>query len=73
MVWDKRLSVWEEPAALKWKQEQPVGPQGKNMFAAGAAQKAPVRFAGGTYSLCSRWKMGAQFPSQAGSFSHSSA
>lgn len=43
------------------------------IFAAGAAQKAPVRCAGDTYSLCSTWKMGTQFPSQLGSFSHGSA
>jgi len=73
MVWDKRPSASEELAALKWKPEKPVGTVGKKMFAAGTAEKAPVGWSGDTYSLCSRWKIGAQLSSQVGSFPLESA
>ena len=43
MIWDKRLRVCKELAALQWKPEQPVGTVQRKMFATGAAQKEELK------------------------------
>lgn len=44
MIWDERVNVCEEPAALKWKTKQPVGTVGMEMSASGILQM-PIAYA----------------------------